>query len=99
MPNKGKWSDSTTSNDIDMKFEPVTKFDKGNIATSKRFGDDGMSPNCDVIVIFQIYGQFEAIRKPDSRRMVCKTYISLTVTFYLTKTENRNIKSLIQLSY
>ena len=99
MPNKGKWSDSTTSNDIDLKFEPVTKYDKRNIATSKKFGDDGMSTSFDVIVIFQIFGQFEAIWKPDSRRMVCKTYISLTVTFYLTKTENRNIKSLIQLSY
>ena len=31
--------------------------------------------NCDVIVIFPIYGQFGAIWKPDSRRIVCKTYI------------------------
>ena len=34
-----------------------------------------MSTDCDVIVIFPIYDQFEAIRKPDSRRIVCKTYI------------------------
>ena len=34
-----------------------------------------MSVNCDVIVIFPIYGQFGAIRKPDSGRIVCKTYI------------------------
>ena len=34
-----------------------------------------MSVNCDDIVIFFIYGQFGAIRKPDSRRMVYKTYI------------------------
>ena len=34
-----------------------------------------MSENCDVIVIFLIYGQFEAIQKSDSGRMVCKTYI------------------------
>ena len=34
-----------------------------------------MSGNCDVIVIFSIYNQFEAIRKPDSWCMVCKTYI------------------------
>ena len=26
-----------------------------------------MLENCDVIVIFTIYGQFEAIRKPDPR--------------------------------
>ena len=34
-----------------------------------------MSANCDVIVIFPIYGQFWAIQKPDSGRIVCKTYI------------------------
>ena len=30
---------------------------------------------CDVILNFTIYGQFEAIRKPDAGRMVCKIYI------------------------
>ena len=34
-----------------------------------------MSENCDVIVIFPIYGQFGAIRKPDSGRIICKTYV------------------------
>ena len=34
-----------------------------------------MSENCDVTVIFWIYGQFGAIRKPDSGRRVCKTYV------------------------
>ena len=34
-----------------------------------------MSENCDVIVIFLIYGQFGAIRKLDSGRIVCKTYV------------------------
>ena len=34
-----------------------------------------MSENYDVIAIFPIYGQFGAIRKPDSGRIVCKTYI------------------------
>ena len=58
-----------------MKLEPVTKLDKRNIAVSKKFGDDVMSTTCYVIVIFPIYDQFEAIRKPDSGRMVCKTYI------------------------
>ena len=32
-----------------------------------------MSANCDVVVIFPIFGQFEAIRKPDSGRLVSKT--------------------------
>ena len=33
-----------------------------------------MSENCDVILIFTIYDQLGAIWKPDSRRIVCKTY-------------------------
>ena len=58
-----------------MKLGPVTKLDKRNKTTSKKFDDDVMSENCDVIVIFPIYGQFGAIRKPDSGRMVYETYI------------------------
>ena len=34
-----------------------------------------MPENFDVIAIFSIYGQFRAIRKPDSGCIVCKTYI------------------------
>ena len=34
-----------------------------------------MSANCDVMVTFPIYGQSAAIRKPDSGRIVCKSYI------------------------
>ena len=37
--------------------------------------DKEMSENYDVIVIFLIYDQFGAIRKPDSGRIVYKTYI------------------------
>ena len=58
-----------------MKLGPVTKLDKTNVATLKKLGDDVMSANCDVIVFFPIYGQFAAIRIPDSGRMVYKTYI------------------------
>ena len=32
-------------------------------------------PSCQQIVIVPIYGQFGAIRKPNSERIVCKTYI------------------------
>ena len=46
-----------------MKLGPVTKLDKRNLE------------NCDVIVAFPIYGQFEAIQKPDFGRMICKAYI------------------------
>ena len=49
-----------------MKLGPVTTLDKRNKAASKKFDDDVMSENCDVIVIFPIYDHFGAIRKPDS---------------------------------
>ena len=49
-----------------MKLGPVTKLYKRNKATSKKFDDNVMSANCDVIVIFPIYGQFGAIRKPEA---------------------------------
>ena len=53
-----------------MKLGPIIKLDKKNSVTPKKVT---MSANCDVIVIFPIYGQFPAIRKPDSKRMVYKT--------------------------
>ena len=34
-----------------------------------------MPANYDFIILFPIYGQFGAIGKPDSRRIVCKTYV------------------------
>ena len=35
-----------------MKLGPVTKFDKRNKTTSKKFDDGVMPASCDVIVIF-----------------------------------------------
>ena len=49
-----------------MKLGIVTKLDKRNKTTPKNFDDDVMSENCDVIIIFPIYGQFVAIRKPNA---------------------------------
>ena len=59
-----------------MKLGQVTKLDNRNKTTSKKFDDDVMSESCGVIAIFPIYGQFGAIWKPDSGRIVCKTYIT-----------------------
>ena len=64
-----------TSDDIDMRLGPIPKLHKKNKTTLKKFDDDIMSKNCDVIVIFPIYDQFVAIRKPDSGCIACKTYI------------------------
>ena len=57
---------SRTSNCTDMKLGPVIKLDKGNKATSKNIGNDVMSANCGVIVIFPIHEQFGAVWKLDS---------------------------------
>ena len=43
---------SRTRNDIEMKLEPVTKFDQKNTATSKEFDDDFIPTNYDAILIF-----------------------------------------------
>ena len=60
-----------------MKLGTVTKLHKKNKETSKKIDYDVMLENCDVIVIFPIFGQFRAIRKPDSGRIVCKTCVSI----------------------
>ena len=66
---------SKTSDDIDMKLGSVTKFNKRNKTTSNKFGEYVKSKNCEVIVIFPVYGQFGIFWIPDSRRIVCKAYI------------------------
>ena len=43
---------SRTGDDIDMNLELVIKLDKRNKTTSKKFGDDVMSRNDNVIVFF-----------------------------------------------
>ena len=58
-----------------MKLGPVDIIDKRNKTNVRKFDDDVMSANYNVIVIFPIYGQFGAIWKPDSERIACKTYI------------------------
>ena len=53
-----------------MALVPVTKLDKKNKVMFKKFDGDDISTNCDVIIIFPIHGQFGAIRKPGSARMI-----------------------------
>ena len=76
-----------------MKLGPVTKRDKRNKALSKKYDHNVTSTNCDVIVIFPIYGQFGAIRKPDSGCMICKTYIFINSNFlsYINWKHNKKI--------
>ena len=58
-----------------MMLGAVTKSDKRNKTTLKKFDNDVMSENCDVIVIFWIFDQFGAVRKLDSGQRVCKSYV------------------------
>ena len=58
-----------------MKLGPVTKLDKRNKTTSKKFDDNVMSENCDVIVIFRIFGNFGAVWRLDSGHRVCRSYV------------------------
>ena len=58
-----------------MKPGPVTKVDKRNKTTSKKCDDGVMLENVDVNVIFRIFGQFGAIRRPDFGHRVFKNYV------------------------
>ena len=50
--------------DQQLKLTRVTR------QRQKKIDDDVMLTNCDVIVFFPIYGQFAAIQKRDSGRIV-----------------------------
>ena len=78
-----------------MKLEPATELDKRNTATSEKF-DNAIICWQTVMSLsfFVIYGQFAAIQIPDSGLMAYKIF-SLTITFYLTKTDNRTKKYLL----
>ena len=76
---------SRTINGIDMKLGLVV--------------DDVMLANCDVIVVFPIYGQFGESRSRIPDAWFVKFTFSLIVIFYLTKTESRTKNSLPQLSH
>ena len=68
---------SNTSNYVDLKLEPVIKFDKRN---AQKIGDE-KSVHCDVTVIFPVYGQFGAIWKSDSGRMIYSSHTFLNSNF------------------
>ena len=55
---------------LTRKLGPVTKINKRNKTTSKKIDDDVIIGNCDVIVIFRIFGQFGAAWRSDSGHRV-----------------------------
>ena len=68
-----------------MKLRTVTKLDRRNKTTLKVFDNDVISENCDVIVSFWIFGQFGAVRRPDSGHEVCKSYVFSNSNFFSHK--------------
>ena len=85
---------SRTSNDINMKLEPVTKIDSRTKTTLKNLT---VTPGREILtslLFFQIMANLEA----GFRTQSVKLTFSLGVTFYLIKAENSK-KSLTQLSH
>ena len=58
-----------------MKLGRVTKLDKKNKATSKKFNNNLMSGNCNVMVSFGVFFPISAVRRPDSGHGVCRNYV------------------------
>ena len=58
-----------------MKLGPVAKLDKRNKTASKKIDVEVMLRNCDTIDILLIFGQFDAVWRPNSRHRVCKSYV------------------------
>ena len=61
-----------------MKRGAITILYKRNTIMLKKFEDDVMSGNCDVITIFPFYDQFGVIWKLDNDNMFCKAYIFIS---------------------
>ena len=79
-----------------MKLGPVTKLEKKNKTTSRKLDVDVMSENHDVIVIFRLFVQFGAVRRPDSGHRVCKIYVFSYSNFLFYKkleTKLKKVKS------
>ena len=51
-----------------------------------------MKEKCDIIAIFPIYVQLGAIRKPDSGRIICKTFTFINTNFLSYKNCKQNWK-------
>ena len=82
-----------------MKLGPVTKLDKRNKTTSKNVT---MKSWWQIVTSLSFFGFLANLEQsgswiPDAESV--KLTFSLTVTFYVTKTENRTKKYQIQISH
>ena len=89
---------SWNSDDIDMKLGQVTKLDKRNKTTSKRFEDDVIW-KMTLLSFFQFTANLKYSGSQTPNAQSVKLIFPLIVTFCLVKTENRIKKSLTQLSH
>ena len=72
-----------------MKVGPVNKIYKRNTATSRTINDDVMLTNFYVVAIFQFKVNLEQSESRIQNVWSLIFLFLLTVTFYLTKTDNR----------
>ena len=84
--------DCRTIDDIDMKLGPLIKLDNRNNMTSRKIDDNVMRVNYDEVFIFPNYGQFGTICRPDSQRIVHKTYIFINSYFLSYKNWKQSSK-------
>ena len=77
-----------------MKLGSVAKLDKRNTAASTKIDDGVMSANYDIFVFFQLMAILQPSRNRIPNTWSIKYTFSLTITFYLTKPENRTKKFL-----
>ena len=84
---------SRTTHHIDIKLEPITKFDKRKTATSKNLSI------CHIIVFFLFMGNLVLSESRISDTWSEKLKMTLILTFYLRKPENRTKTFPTQLSY
>ena len=78
---KENFRNSRTSNDIDIKFGPVTKPDKRNKKTSKKLTMTSCRQIVTSLLFVRFMAKFRALRKPDFRLIVCMTYIFINSNF------------------
>ena len=92
-------SNSRTSNDVDIRLGPVTKLDKWKRAKSINLT---MSSCRQILTSLSFFGSLASLKQSRSRIpdawSVRLTFL-VTVTFYLTKAENRTKISPSQFSY
>ena len=82
-----------------MKLRSVTKLDKRNKRTSKNLTMMSCQQIVTPLPFFQYTANLEQLGSRNPYSESVKVIFSLTVTFYITKTESRTKKSLTQLSH